>query len=163
MHTERESYGTGLCLVQVQCGARRKREGKWHGDMTAQLAAASSDRRRSTALARWLRATTLNSCKSRACTREVWSPSRAATAWEMSVGMAAASRDHAPVASTTRGWKRTPWAAQALAVSRCISLVREYAVAAASAVCPAWARLSCRCGATTARSSAAGKPLRLGK
>ena len=60
--------------------------------------------------------------------------------------MAAASRDHAPVASTTRGWKRTPWAAQALAVSRCISLVREYAVAAASAVCPAWARLSCRCG-----------------
>ena len=63
MHTERGSYGTGLCLVQEQCGARRKREGKWHGDMTAQLAAASSDRRRSTALARWLRATTLNSKK----------------------------------------------------------------------------------------------------
>ena len=56
-----------------------------------------------------------------------------------------------------------PWFSQALAVSRCASLWRACAAAAAPVSLAANAKVSCSCGAATAKSSAAGDPARAGR
>ena len=69
---------------------------------------------------------------------------RAATAREISKRILEADCDQAPVDSTTRGTKMRPCAEQTLAVFKCAAFSSAYWLAAAKAVWPACARVSCR-------------------
>ena len=104
-----EKEGSHLAGIAQGSGCTRK---------SAAEAEASPARRRSTARARWQRATTHNSCKSLPCTWDTSCPVRTATDPETWRRNLAASLSHAPAHSRTRGLKLRPWRAQTAAVSK---------------------------------------------
>ena len=136
----------------------QKATGRAHGPPAW---AEASARRRSTARAWWLRSRTESSWRRLACKSPASAPVRAAAARENSWRVLEALGFQAPVDSTTRGTKRTPWAAYTWLVFKCAAFTAAYWDAAERACCPACARD--RCGAVTARSSAAGPPDREGR
>jgi hypothetical protein len=119
---------------------------------------ASSVRRRKTAWARTVRATTHNSCRSVAWSPSPSAPSRAAAALEILRRKPAAFGSQAPGVSATRGKNSTPCPRHAAAVSKWAALVSAYAEAAARLVRAASPKVACREGAVTARSKAGVLP-----
>ena len=85
-------------------------------------------------------------------------PARAAAARAILRKADWADGAHAPVDSVTNGTKTTPALAQAASVPKWARLVPSYAMAADNAFPAAARRISCRWGAVTAKSSAAGDP-----
>lgn len=129
-----------------------------HKDGEGWLTKASSVRRRRMARPRKLR-TMAESSWSKAPCKSPWPPSRADAAFASLRKNRAESGSHAPVASTTKGWKLIPLLWQTLAVFRCLCLTAAYAEAAARLERAASPSVSCREGAVTARSNAVGEPI----